>query len=135
MLNNSNRARLNKNLKKNIPRNTPITNNFQSYDLLTLGNVQKTCSQNKCTNIRTCCRNQYKFQQYVQAQQDLYARMRRFPEQFPLIGFQKIDGLTPAQQRQYSNNWYRQFGTSQALPVNDNWGGFYLVGSEVPYTN
>ena len=31
--------------------------------------------------------------------------------------------------------WWRQFGTSQALPVNDNFGGFYLVGSEVGYTN
>ena len=133
IISNSNRA--NKNTKPVIPRNTPLVNKFQSYDRLTLGQVQKTCSANTCTNIRTCCRNQYKFQQYVQAQQDLYGLMRRFPERFPLIGFQKIDGLTPAEQRQYSNNWYRQFGTSQAMPANDNWGGFYVVGSEVPYTN
>jgi hypothetical protein len=61
--------------------------------------------------------------------------MRRFPEKFPIIPAVKGLNLTIPQQRQYSNNWYRQFGTSQALPVNDVWGGFYVVGSEVPYTN
>ncbi|MBT3407225.1 hypothetical protein HN415_00935 [Candidatus Woesearchaeota archaeon] len=68
-------------------------------------------------------------------QQNLYAMMRRFPEKFPIISSVKQINLTLAQQRQYSNMWYRQFGTSQALPVNDNFGGFYLVGSDVPYTN
>ena len=43
--------------------------------------------------------------------------------------------LTPGQQRAYSNLWWRQFGTSQALPANDDWGGFYCPGSDVPYTN
>ena len=61
--------------------------------------------------------------------------MRRRPEIFPIISSVKNIGLTQDQQKAYSNLWYRQFGTSQALPVNDNFGGFYLVGSEVPYTN
>jgi hypothetical protein len=108
---------------------------FQSQNRLTLGNVEKICLPNKCSSLRTCCRNQYKFQQYVQGQQDLYALMRRFPERFPIITTSKNENLTIGQQRQMSNNWYRQFGTSQAMPVNDNWGGFYVVGSEVPYTN
>jgi hypothetical protein len=61
--------------------------------------------------------------------------MRRKPELFPITTYVQNMNLTPAEKRQYSNMWYRQFGTSQALPVNDNWGGFYLPGSEVPYTN
>jgi hypothetical protein len=64
-----------------------------------------------------------------------FINMRRFPERFPLISSTQNINLTPAEQRIYSNMWYRQFGTSQAMPVNDNWGGFYVVGSEVPYTN
>ena len=77
----------------------------------------------------------YNFQKYVLNQQDLYAKMRHHPELFPIISSVKGLRLTPGQQRAYSNLWYRQFGTSQALPVNDNWGGFYVVGSEVPFTN
>ena len=71
----------------------------------------------------------------AQGQQDLYANMRRQPEKYPIISWVKNMNLTPAEQRQYSNLWYRQFGTSQALPVNDNWGGFFIAGSEVHYTN
>ena len=61
--------------------------------------------------------------------------MRLYPHRFPIISKVKNLNLTYAQKRAYSNMWWRQFGTSQALPVNDNFGGFYLVGSEVPYTN
>jgi hypothetical protein len=35
---------MSKKLKKNIPRNAPLINKFQSYDRLTLGEIQKTCS-------------------------------------------------------------------------------------------
>ena len=68
-------------------------------------------------------------------QQDLYTMMRLKPESFPIIPSVKRLNLPLNYQRQYSNMWYRQFGTSQALPVNGNFGGFYCVGSEVPYTN
>ena len=61
--------------------------------------------------------------------------MRLYPERFPIISSVKNKNLTLAQQRAYSNLWWKQFGTSQCLPVNNNWGGFYLVGSDVPYTN
>ena len=61
--------------------------------------------------------------------------MRLHPEKFPIISSVKKMNLTLHQQRAYSNMWYRQFGTSQALPVNDNFGGFHVVGSDVPYTH
>jgi hypothetical protein len=108
---------------------------FQSYNAATFGRLVNTCSPISCLVQNNCNKNQRQFQQYVLNQQNLYARMRRFPEQFPLIPWVANMNLTPGQQRAYSNLWYRQFGTSNALPVNDDWGGFYLPGSDVPYTN
>lgn len=108
---------------------------FQSYGPIGFGKNIKICNAISC-NIQTICNNnQYKFQKYVLDQQNLYADMRRNPGNYPIISWVKDMNLTPGQQRAYSNLWYRQFGTSQALPVNDQFGGFYLVGSEVPYTN
>ena len=108
---------------------------FQSYNAATFGQNVKICTPISC-NVKTICNNnQYQFQKYVLNQQNLYALMRRKPELFPIITSVKEIGLTLPQQRAYSNLFYRQLGTSQALPANDNWGGFYLVGSEVPYTN
>ena len=108
---------------------------FQSYNAATFGQNIKQCSPISCIVQNTCNNQQYRFQKYVLDQQNLYAKMRRFPEQFPIISSVKEIGLTPGQQRAYSNLWYRQFGTSQAMPVNDNWGGFFIVGSETSYTN
>lgn len=108
---------------------------FQSYDAATFGKTIKTCSPISCSVQNICNKNQLQFQRYVLKQQNLYAKMRRQPELFPIISWVKNMNLTPGQQRAYSNLWYRQFGTSQALPANDDWGGFYLPGSETPYTN
>jgi hypothetical protein len=108
---------------------------FQSYNAATMGEDISICTPISCNITKICNNNNYKYQKYVLQQQNLYALMRRRPEIFPIISSVKNIGLTPAQQKAYSNLWYRQFGTSQALPVNDNFGGFYLVGSEVPYTN
>ena len=108
---------------------------FQSYDAPTFGQVVSIKGPISCKLQNNCNLNQINFQKYVINQQNTYAMMRRYPERFPVISWVKNMNLTPAQQRDYSNLWYRQFGTSQALPANDNWGGFYLVGSEVPYTN
>jgi hypothetical protein len=128
--NNSNR------FKKILNDNKKIEYYTQSQDRLTLGKLEKICALNNCAKIKQNCVNNAKNEEYVMKQQNLYAEMRRFPERFPLIqssyGF---NSLNYADQRRASNLWYRQFGTSQALPVNDNWGGFYVVGSEVPYTN
>lgn len=119
-------------IKQKIYCNCIIT---QSYDAATFGQNIKTCSPNAC-NVQLICNNDnYRFQRYVLHQQNLYALMRRFPERFPIISWVKNMNLRPGEQRAYSNLWYRQFGTSQALPANSDWGGFYVPGSEVPYTN
>jgi hypothetical protein len=108
---------------------------FQSYDSFTFGQNITIKSPISCRLQNICNKNEYNYQKYVLNQQNLYAMMRHHPEKFPIISSVKDINLKPNQQRAYSNLWYRQFGTSQALPVNDNFGGFYLVGSEVPYTN
>jgi len=108
---------------------------FQSYNANNFGQDIKLCNPISCYITQQCCKNNYQFQKYVLKQQNTYAKMRRFPERYPIIPWTQNMNLTPGQQRAYSNMWYRQFGTSQALPVNDDWGGFYVVGSEVPYTN
>ena len=127
--NNSKRYIKEKNCKK------CVCQKFQSYNAIDFGDDVKICTPNSCFIQKTCSKNQYAFNKYVSNQQNLYAKMRRNPELFPIISSAKNIGLTLQQQRAYSNNWYRQFGTSQNLPINDNWGGFYLIGSDVPYTN
>ena len=111
------------------------TYKFQSYDPLTFGKVITYHRPISCAIQKNCNINQCNFNKFVWNQQNTYALMRRFPERFPIIPWTQNMNLTPGQQRQYSNNWYRQFSTSNALPCNDNWGGFYQPGSEVPYTN
>ena len=124
------------NAKKNTYNKYCECYKFQSYDRLTLGQDITLCSPNYCKLQLSCSNNRYKHNQYILNQQNLYALMRRKPEIFPIITSVKDLNLTIPQQRQYSNNWYRQFGTSQAIGVNSNvWGGSYICGSEVPYTN
>jgi hypothetical protein len=108
---------------------------FQSYDPTNFGQDVRVCLPSLCSLNLNCGLNQQNYQNYVLKQQNLYALMRRRPELFPIISSVKEINLSPADQRRYSNLWYRQFGTSQALPANDNFGGFYVVGSEVPFTN
>jgi hypothetical protein len=110
--------------------------NFQSFNTDTFGKVIKICNPIPCKLKQNCDNSQIRFNKSILAQQNLYATMRRYPERFPIIDSVKNINLTLGQQRQYSNNWYRQFGTSQAIGVNSNvWGGSYICGSEVPYTN
>jgi hypothetical protein len=116
-------------------QNKCVCRKVQSYNRLYDGKDVILCSTISCKISKICKNNQYKFDKYVNNQQNLYALMRHKPESFPIIDSVKRINLTPSQQRSYSNMWYRQFGTSQALPVNDNWGGFNLVGSDVPYIN
>ena len=126
----------NSNRCKNVKNNKICTvYNFQSYNTINLGKVIPYKAPISCSVQNNCSINQYKFNQYVANQQDTYALMRRMPEKFPLIPSSQYLCYTPQQQRFVSNRWYRQFGTSQSLPANDNWGGFYVAGSEVPYTN
>ena len=110
--------------------------NFQSYNPATFGKTIKLTNPIPCALQEKCNSAQNRFNAQILAQQNLYASMRRRPEIFPIISSVKGLNLTLGQQRQYSNNWYRQFGTSQAIGVNSNvWGGTYIPGSEVPYTN
>lgn len=110
--------------------------NFQSYERATLGKTIKLINPIPCALQQACSKNENKTNVLILTQQNLYALMRRKPEIFPIISSVKGLNLTLGQQRQYSNNWYRQFGTSQAIGVNSNvWGGTYIPGSEVPYTN
>jgi hypothetical protein len=109
---------------------------FQSYDRKTFAENIKICSPISCLLQKKCNMNEYNHQKYILYQQNLYAKMRRQPELFPIIPSVKNKNLTLQQQRTYSNLWYRQFGTSQALPVNSTtFGASYICGSEVPYTN
>lgn len=108
---------------------------FQSYGRVTLGDEIKICNPNICAVSLKCRNAEYQFNRAVLAQQNLYAEMRLHPEKFPIISAVHGLGLTSAQQRAYSNIYYKRLGASQAMPVNDNWGGFALTGSDVPYTD
>jgi hypothetical protein len=108
---------------------------FQSYDTETLGLEQKNYYLSEISKRVNCMKSSVFRNRKLDTQQTLYASMRRNPEKYPIISWVKNMNLTLAEQRNYSNLWYRQFGTSQGLPVNDNFGGFYCVGSDVPYTN
>ena len=110
-------------------------NTYQSYNKFTMGKEIKLCFLQSLWNNILCQNNQNAKLRKIIKQQDLYQLMRLHPEKFPITPWVQQMNLSISDQRRYSNMWYRQFGTSQALPVNDNWGGFYVVGSEVPYTN
>ena len=108
---------------------------YQSYNLNTFGKVLDLNVINNLSKNLICSKsNSYRIRK-LNNQQNLYMMMRLYPNKFPIISKIQNLNLTYAQKRAYSNMWWRQFGTSQALPVNDNFGGFYLVGSEVGYTN
>lgn len=108
---------------------------YQSYANTNFGKVIKLPFQSELSRKLNCMySNVYRIRK-LNKQQNLYTMMRLHPEKFPIISSVKNMNLTLAQQRAYSNRWYRQFGTSQALPVNDNFGGFYCQGSEVPFTS
>jgi len=127
MKNNSNRC--------NSKKINYVKNRFQSYNLVNFGETVTTCSPISCNIQQICRNNEYKFNKYILNQQNLYTAMRWHPEKFPITSYVQNMNLKEWEQRKYSNYWYRQFGTSQALPANDNWGGFTVVGSEVPYTS
>ena len=119
----------------NINKLKCSSHKFQSYGPLTFGENITITSPISCNIQAICSKNQYKFQQYVLNQQNTYALMRRRPELFGLIPWVKENGLTPAEQKQYSMLFWRQLGTSNSLPVNDVWSGTFIPGSETPYTN
>lgn len=107
----------------------------QSYNNINLGKEITIPLMGHLSNKINCMHSDVYRIRKMRAQQNLYTLMRLQPEKFPIISSVKNINLTFPQQRAYSNMWYRQFGTSQALPVNDNFGGFHIVGSDTRYTN
>ena len=108
---------------------------YQSYGRIQLGKEVPVYTLNTLTSQLICSKSNVYRLRKLNHQQNLYAMMRRYPEKFPIISSVKNMNLTLAQQIQYSNMWWRQFGTSQALPVNGNFGGFFLPGSDTPFVN
>lgn len=108
---------------------------YQTYVNRFLGKEITLPIMSHLSNKILCMNSNVYRNRKLRSQQNLYTSMRLHPERFPIISSVKGLNLTLAQQRSYSNMWYRQFGTSQALPVNDNFGGFNITGSDVPYTN
>lgn len=112
-----------------------INRKHQTYVNSNLGQEINLYQFPNLTNEVICSKAKvYRIRKQIQ-QQNLYSRMRLYPHLFPIISKVQNLNLTMAQKRAYSNMWWRQFGTSQALPVNDNFGGFNLVGSDVRYTS
>lgn len=108
---------------------------YQTYNKKILGKEIELPLMSNLSNQINCSYSKVFRIRKLNKQQNLYTMMRLYPEKFPIISSVKNKNLNLAQQRAYSNLWWKQFGTSQSLPVNNNWGGFYLVGSDVPYTN
>ena len=120
---------------ENCARSKCIKSVYQTYSRKAFAKQIPIYTLNNLTQQLICSKSNVYRLRKLNHQQNLYAMMRRFPEKFPIISSVKNMNLTLAQQRQYSNMWWRQFGTSQALPVNDNFGGFFLPGSDVPFVN
>ena len=109
----------------NCKRNNCDYFEFQTYNKKILGKKVKIYSLNTLNEQLICSKSNVFRLRKLNQQQNLYAMMRRYPEKFPIISSVKKMNLSLAQQRQYSNMWWRQFGTSQALPVNGVFGGFF----------
>ena len=119
----------------NCKRSNCSENIYQSYSRNAFAKPISFYTLNSLTSQLICSKSNVYRLRKLNHQQNLYAMMRRFPEKFPIISSVKNMNLTLPQQRQYSNMWWRQFGTSQALPVNGNFGGFFLPGSDTPFVN
>lgn len=108
---------------------------YQSYNKKVFGEEIELPIMTNLSNKINCSYSKVHRIRKLNNQQNLYTMMRLNPEKFPIISSVKNMNLSLPQQRAYSNMWWKQYGTSQGLPVNDVWGGFYLVGSDVPYTS
>ncbi len=115
---------------------------FQSYE--NFNQNQKTSLPNVCVMNDIVQAQQCQQQKAYNRSQNLLHQYRVNPQNYPLTSWTYKNGLTKQQQRQYSNMWYRQIGTSNACgsvqpgypySVINNWPGSYLVGSNVTYTD
>lgn len=116
-------------------KNLCISSKHQSYGINNFGDeINITRLSNYVNQVNCSKSNVYRHRKLIY-QQNLYTMMRLYPHKFPITSKAKLLYNNKTHQRIYSNMWWRQFGTSQGLPVNDNFGGFNLVGSDVRYTN
>jgi len=115
---------------------------FQSYNQL--NQTDKVSLPNPCMMAEIVGQQQCQQQKAYNRAQNLLHQYRVNPQNYPLTSWTYKNGLTKAQQREYSNNWYRQQGTSCAMgstmngtpaSINANWPGMYIPGSQVTYTD
>ena len=115
---------------------------FQSYNQL--NQTEKVSLPNQCMMADIIGQQQCQQQKAYNRAQDLLHQYRVNPQKYPLTSWTAQNGLTKAQQRQYSNNWYRQIGTSNACgsvqpgypySVSLNWPASYIPGSQTTYTD
>lgn len=115
---------------------------FQSYNQL--NQTDKTSLPNQCMMADIIGQQQCQQQKAYNRAQNLLYQYRVNPQKYPLTSWSYQNGLTKAQQRIYSNNWYRQIGTSNSggsvmngypYSSNSSWPGMYIPGSQTTYTD
>lgn len=115
---------------------------FQSYE--NYFKDKKTFLKNQCALDQKCANQQCQYERAFNRAQNLLNQYRIRPQQFPIISSTQNINLTKAEQRQYSNYWYRQIGTSNAMgsvqpgypySVVPNWPGCNIRGSQTTYTD
>jgi hypothetical protein len=107
---------------------------YQNYNNYTIN--QQICLPNVCRLNRICQQQKCALQTAHYNVQRRYTQMCRNPQNFPIISWTQCNGLTPAQQRLYSNMWWRRYGSQMSTGTNlIGFGATAITGSEVPYTN
>lgn len=113
--------------------------NYQNYEQKQTLYLPNECFVNDIIQSQECQQ-----QKAYNRAQNLLHQYRVNPQKFPITSWTSQNGLTKAQQRQYSNYWYRQIGASNACgsvqpgypySVNNNWPASAIVGSQVSYTD
>ena len=109
---------------------------FTFQDYLNRISTQRLALPNVCY-LNAVCQSQKCAREVAQYnQQRVYSQMCRHPELFPLISSTYNIGLTEAQQRMYSNMFWRRLGSAMTTGTNlPGFGATSITGSEVPFTN
>ncbi len=115
---------------------------FQSYE--NYFKDKKTFLKNECALSLKCVNQQCQYDRAFNRAQNLLRQYRVNPQNYPIISSTQNINLTKPEQRQYSNYWYRQIGTSNATgsvqpgypySVYPNWPGCNIRGSQTTYTD
>ncbi len=142
--------------RKNAPFQKPLTPqqiqkikyqscqkwDFQSYNQF--NKLQPTYLLNECLVNDTIQRQNCSYEKAYNRAQNLLNQYRMNPQKFPLTSWTYQNGLTKAQQRQYSDTWYKRTGAACAMgsvqpgyPYSTpmNWPGMAITGSQTTYTD